>query len=586
MEKQNSETTSTTLLPPLPKQQQQKICFSTSTNHNHHNYQQQQQVVFDHLGIGGVGGGREYKNEEDEDEDEGQEEEAEKPSSIESGDGTPISSATMPTDDDFVSDVSETTALLDDDDDDDTDVDDESKVSNSSSSCSSSSSASEKHGLGVGNSTSVSTLSPSSSTNSNLNDLLQEEEAAAITTDNDDVDDSQSNNSDRKGYLLGQRKPSLVIALDLFVNRWLFQKKKKKSRRQKQLLDQSDCDHHQQQHEQQQQKQQQQHQHQQPKKKKKTNKKSTQPKWLTPSPLVKLLSLHPATLHSPTTTTTTPSQDDNSTRVESINNNKKKKKNKNTPVAQSVVPACAPASTCCSSPVVQVSPTLNAHLLDAALALYRKTFPGQVEMSISEMLGYVARGTYRIMVLPANAAAVAAPDTPSNEVAAAAFIALLQENASYCHLDYVCVNENYRGKGLGTAFFRHLATSLATEGKRAVLTLECEHHLIGWYKRLGGIESGIPDSIFPDQKDDGPFRFMAFQLSLFSENKGGSSTSADATQPPPPSKPALSHHLISTASLKAVMAEVRHSVHNMSCAAEYTITNEETHESTRITEWV
>jgi len=222
-------------------------------------------------------------------------------------------------------------------------------------------------------------------------------------------------------------------------------------------------------------------------------------------------------------------------------------------------------SASCSNPILEVTTSANAHLLDDALALYIKNFPGQAELSISAVLDFVARGIYRLLVMPADESMAS-----NNKVAALAIVGVLQQHSAYCHLDYVCVNENCRGKGLGTAFFRHLASFLAAEGRHTVLTLECEKHLISWYSRLGATESGIEDSLFPAQKEDGLYRFMTLQLDKYASN--------NTINVPASNAPATL--------LRSVMSELRHRVHNMICQKEFTIVNEQTHEITRVIEWV
>lgn len=227
----------------------------------------------------------------------------------------------------------------------------------------------------------------------------------------------------------------------------------------------------------------------------------------------------------------------------------------------------AVVSASCSSPIVEVTTTSNVHLLDHALALYTKNFPGQAELSISAVLEFIDRGIYRLLVMPADDSM-----GPDNKVAALAIVGILAQHSAYCHLDYVCVNENCRGKGLGTSFFRHLAAFLAQEGRHSVLTLECERHLISWYSRLGALESGIADSFFPAQKEDGLYRFMILQLAMFTNTN-------DKKSP-------VANNLIAPTTLRSVMAELRDRVHNMSCSREFTIMNEETHETTHVIEWV
>lgn len=49
-------------------------------------------------------------------------------------------------------------------------------------------------------------------------------------------------------------------------------------------------------------------------------------------------------------------------------------------------------------------------------------------------------------------------------------------------IDYIAIDKNYQGMGLAKMLFNHIFENYCLE---KILTLECESHLIGFYKKLG-----------------------------------------------------------------------------------------------------
>lgn len=169
------------------------------------------------------------------------------------------------------------------------------------------------------------------------------------------------------------------------------------------------------------------------------------------------------------------------------------------------------------------------------LSLYEKAFlsGGQDESTVEEIIEYfVQLRCYKVYVLMAA--------NEPKTVAAFAIISMLSENVDFCHLDYICVNENCRGKGTGSRFMtEYLIPTLHGMGKH--VTLECETRLTSWYAKLGAKKLPILDSVFAGRR----YVFMYF------ERKSGSNTADLET-------------VISVALAEKVMGELRVKFHDLS----------------------
>mgnify|MGYP001047019350 CR=1 FL=1 len=133
------------------------------------------------------------------------------------------------------------------------------------------------------------------------------------------------------------------------------------------------------------------------------------------------------------------------------------------------------------------------------ISLYERTFlsNGQDETSIDKIIEIFLSKRYKIYVLLRN---------NKKTVVALAIVSMLTDHVDFCHLDYICVDESARGGGTGSRFMKdYLAPTLHTLQKH--ITLECEHHIMGWYLKLGAIKLPILDSIFAGRR----FSFLVFQ---------------------------------------------------------------------------
>jgi len=137
-------------------------------------------------------------------------------------------------------------------------------------------------------------------------------------------------------------------------------------------------------------------------------------------------------------------------------------------------------------------------ILHEALDLYKNTFllPGNHEQPIERIATHFFNKNDKILV---NLRKL--PNKDKQGVAAVAIICVLKENETFCHLDYLAVNPEYRGNGIGSIFVTKFVIPTIREQYGRNLTLECEDRLINWYCKLGAkkIEQ-LPQSMLADNK--------------------------------------------------------------------------------------
>jgi len=137
--------------------------------------------------------------------------------------------------------------------------------------------------------------------------------------------------------------------------------------------------------------------------------------------------------------------------------------------------------------------------LEATLILYKKVFPESYEISIEEVKIFLLSGLYRIFI-----------SLKSNKVVAGAIISdIIPKNPHVCHLDYVFVNPEVQGKGIGTNFINEVINFLKEEGKNKTMTLECYSEMISFYKKFGAYSSISPSQMGDHKK---LFNFMAIPI--------------------------------------------------------------------------
>jgi len=135
-------------------------------------------------------------------------------------------------------------------------------------------------------------------------------------------------------------------------------------------------------------------------------------------------------------------------------------------------------------------------ILHEALELYRLTFlgPGSLEQSVESIARNFFNKDHTILV---NLKKL--PSRDKRGVAATAIVCVLKENTQFCHLDYLCVNSEYRGNGIGSVFMTQFVIPHILGHYKRCMTLECEEKLIRWYSKLGAKKLDvISDSMLGD----------------------------------------------------------------------------------------
>jgi ribosomal protein S18 acetylase RimI-like enzyme len=121
-------------------------------------------------------------------------------------------------------------------------------------------------------------------------------------------------------------------------------------------------------------------------------------------------------------------------------------------------------------------------ILQEALDLYKLTFlaPGNMEQPVEMIKNHFFNRNDKILV---NLKKL--PNRDKKGVAATAIICMLKENSHVCHLDYLCVNSEYRGNGIGSTFMTKFVIPYMTVKHNRNMTLECEEKLVNWYTKMG-----------------------------------------------------------------------------------------------------
>ena len=107
-----------------------------------------------------------------------------------------------------------------------------------------------------------------------------------------------------------------------------------------------------------------------------------------------------------------------------------------------------------------------------AMQIYRTEFPPETRLSVTRIRALLRLGQYQLFIVQ---------DT--GRVLAMALL-WISVRPAFIHLDYLAVKPEWKGRGIGTAFYRWLAAHLEELSPRAqLLTLEVEEDLIGFYRR-------------------------------------------------------------------------------------------------------
>jgi GNAT superfamily N-acetyltransferase len=136
--------------------------------------------------------------------------------------------------------------------------------------------------------------------------------------------------------------------------------------------------------------------------------------------------------------------------------------------------------------------------LEETLVLYKRVFPETYEIDIDGVKEFLLRGVYRIFI-----------SIQSSRVAAGAIISAIPNHPEICHLDYIFVNKDMQGKGIGSKFITDLISHLKSQNRYKTMTLECYDELVGFYKRFGAYTSIQPSQMGSYKK---LYNFLAISI--------------------------------------------------------------------------
>jgi GNAT superfamily N-acetyltransferase len=109
-----------------------------------------------------------------------------------------------------------------------------------------------------------------------------------------------------------------------------------------------------------------------------------------------------------------------------------------------------------------------------AMQIYIAEFPAISRLPVTRVRHLLRTGRYQLFV---------AQDQDTGRVLALALIWVCAR-PTFVHLDYIAVRQEWKGRGMGTAFYRWLIKHMEELSSRAqLLTLEVEDDLVGFYRR-------------------------------------------------------------------------------------------------------
>lgn len=164
--------------------------------------------------------------------------------------------------------------------------------------------------------------------------------------------------------------------------------------------------------------------------------------------------------------------------------------------------------------------------MNESLDLYRRTFLGEgsLEQPIEKIMNQFMAGNQKILV---NLKTL--PNHKKCGVAATAIVCVLNDSESVFHLDYLCVNSEYRGNGIGSVFMTQFVIPHLNNHYGKHLTLECEERLMRWYNKLGAKTlSGVYSSRLGDLPAE--YHLMCFLSSSSSSLSENELTASQAQQ--------------------------------------------------------
>ena len=139
-----------------------------------------------------------------------------------------------------------------------------------------------------------------------------------------------------------------------------------------------------------------------------------------------------------------------------------------------------------------------SHRFRAAMQIYMAEFHSS-RLSISKIRSLLKTGSYQLFV--------------AQDAERILAMALIWEcsRPAFLHLDYIAVKREWKGRSIGTAFYRWLIKNMGKLSPRArLLTLEVEDDLLGFYRRSQTrILHKVP-YLFPARRSPIPMHLMVY----------------------------------------------------------------------------
>jgi GNAT superfamily N-acetyltransferase len=153
--------------------------------------------------------------------------------------------------------------------------------------------------------------------------------------------------------------------------------------------------------------------------------------------------------------------------------------------AEPVLSAEKPVSGAQTEVVLITETSSELYLLTTSL--FASTFHGEVDPSVATVSEFVQSGKYQILALV---------DKSDRSVIGGAILGDIRGvHNDVVILEYFFVNPEKRGKGIGSKWFNTLLDYLKEHTTYKYMILECVESLIGFYTRLGAVDTGISPSL-------------------------------------------------------------------------------------------
>jgi ribosomal protein S18 acetylase RimI-like enzyme len=134
-----------------------------------------------------------------------------------------------------------------------------------------------------------------------------------------------------------------------------------------------------------------------------------------------------------------------------------------------------------------------------AMQIYQAEFPIRSRLPITRIRQLLSTGSYQLFVA-----------RDSGRVLGLALVWVCARPA-FAHLDYIAVAQQWKGRGIGTAFYRWLIAHLKELSSRAqLLTLEVDDELIDFYRRSQTRVLHQVPYLFPGPRGAVPMHLMVY----------------------------------------------------------------------------